>query len=232
MRMRTEGDGTHKALLPVDGVVMAEIVLLAVLAHDFRSLAVAVSAEEPELLAFVSDRLKEIAARHDAELACLVETAPLGTIGAAGTVTASEDGLLVVNVDNITAIDLRDLVRSHVASSATMTIASHEEPFRMPFGELEIDGSLVRAYREKPLHYYPVSSGTYVLSKGAIAQITPGERLDIPVLFERLAVRGLSVGVYKHAALWIDVNDHEALRRATRLANAPTSTSPMLRMTS
>jgi NDP-sugar pyrophosphorylase family protein len=141
----------------------------------------------------------------------------LGTIGAVGRIGPAADPLLVVNVDNISELNLRQLVERHRVGNAAMTIASHQEPFPVPFGVLEITNGVVGGYREKPTDHLWVSSGTYVLSADAVAAINPNERLDVPELFERLRARALLVTAYQHDAAWVDVNDATALVRAEQL---------------
>lgn len=217
VRMRKRGDPTHKALVCLDGIPMAERSLATLIAHGFRSVGISVSERESDVLRFARGRLSALAASTGASLHCIVEAEPLGTIGAVGRIVMATDALLVVNVDNVTALDLRQLVEGHRSSGAAMTIAAHWEPFPMPFGELEIRDGAVRAYREKPTHHICVSSGTYVLSADAVRAIKPNERIGVPELFERLRARSLLVAAHQHKAAWIDVNDAAALARAERL---------------
>ena len=61
-----------------------------------------------------------------------------------------------------------------------MTIATHREPFCLPFGEFRLRNGQVTGYIEKPVRPVPISSGTYVLSPGAVTLIPRGCRTDIP----------------------------------------------------
>ena len=216
-RMRVRGDPTHKALVPLDGVPMIERCALDVIALGVRSLTIACSERETEVLAFVRGRLAAFADHARVPFTCVAEAHPLGTIGAAATVRMSTDALLVLNVDNVTDLDLRDLVRHHRSTGAALTIAAHRESFPLPFGQVDIAAGCVRAYHEKPVYRPWVSSGTYVLSPLAIASIEPAERIDLPQLYERLRERAARVSAYQHAAEWVDVNDAAALARANDL---------------
>jgi hypothetical protein len=126
-----------------------------------------------------------------------------------------------VNVDNLTSLDLADLVRHHRANAAAMTVATHWEPFEIPFGEVALttDGA-IRAVIEKPVKRYRISSGTYVLSNEACSVIPPGRPMGAPALVERLRDLGGLVAPYEHDSHWIDVNDSDALDRAEKMALA------------
>ena len=219
-RMRADDDRRHKALRVVAGQTLVERSVRNLLAYGFRSIAIAVSGAEAELRAFARVHARSVARDAGATLTCLVETVPLGTIGAVRALPDPAADLLVVNVDNISSIDLEELLAFHHASSAAMTIACHEEVFRLPFGELRVDGGSVHEYREKPAHAFHVSSGTYAVSRDAIRLVELGERLDVPELFARVKSDGGVVAAFRHTKSWIDVNDAAALRRAEAMIAA------------
>ena len=102
-----------------------------------------------------------------------------------------------------------------VAGAAT--IATHHQPFPIPFGMLEMAGPRVVAYREKPQLSLPISSGTYVLGRRAIDRVPAGRRFDLPALIDALLQADEAVLAYPHREPWVDVNDEAALAHAQRL---------------
>jgi alpha-galactosidase/6-phospho-beta-glucosidase family protein/CTP:molybdopterin cytidylyltransferase MocA len=213
-RMRRSGDPLHKALLPVLGITLLERNLRMLAAHGFEEVVVAVCSAEREVGEFVAT----LAARSGGPVPRVFwEATPLGTIGAACEAIGASSALLVVNVDNLTSLPLNDLVAFHRASASAMTIAAHQEPFKIPFGELVLDGDQVREYREKPVHPVWISSGTYVLSPAACERIARGQRTDVNDLVTALLAAGLRVSAFRHEAWWIDVNTKDALERAEQL---------------
>jgi dTDP-glucose pyrophosphorylase len=219
-RMRATLGPAHKALVPVLGVPLVERNLCAVLGAGIRDIVVAVNPREPQLADYVATYGQALARACRARIECFEEQQPLGTIGAAGAVEIRSDALLVVNVDNLTALDLRVFVDHHRASAAALTIATHFERFQVPFGEVVVNGEWIEEYREKPQLPVRISSGTYVVSRRARQQIAPGERLDVPDFFRRLRAAGEHVGSFAHQASWIDVNDATALRLAETMVAA------------
>jgi NDP-sugar pyrophosphorylase family protein len=216
-RMRSTTGPTHKALMSVLSVPMMERNLLALFAQGFRDVIVAANSQEHDILDYVNGRATRLADGCGASLRCCIERYPLGTIGAAGTVQCDSDPLLVVNVDNLTTLDLRAFVDHHVKEQAALSIATHVELFPIPFGEVLVRDGLVAEYREKPTISIRLSSGTYVLSRGARACIAKDCRMDVPGLFALLRERGERIVSYGHSAPWIDVNDAASLERAEKL---------------
>jgi NDP-sugar pyrophosphorylase family protein len=215
--MRSTVNQTHKALVDVLGVPMIERNLLALLAQGFRDVIVAVNCREREVLDYVNGRATQLAHRRGATLRCQIETTPLGTIGATGSAQCDSDPLLVVNVDNLTTLNLRAFVDHHMKERAVLSIATHLEVFPIPFGEVVVQDGLVREYREKPTISIRLSSGTYVLSQVARSFIAKDCRTDLPSLFALLRARSERIVSYEHSAPWIDVNDARSRDNAESL---------------
>lgn len=218
-RMRAGGNTAHKALVEVAGIPLAEWAVRMLLIHGFLDIAISVNATETEVAGYIQERLCRFASTRRAKIELIIEAKPLGTIGAAREIAEGPDTLLVVNVDNLTSLNLRGLVEYHRAAGAAMTVACHTEEFRIPFGEVTHRSGFVERYAEKPSHRICISSGTYVLGLAAIACIRPAESIGAPDLCERLQSCGEQVAAYAHDDPWIDVNDPDAVMRAEALVD-------------
>ena len=217
-RMRAGGCGLHKALRTVGDVPLIEWSLTALrgcpLAHVFVSL----SAGETDIAQWMVAHGPRLSREVRVNLSLVVEEEPLGTIGAIALLPCMFDHVLVVNVDNVTNLDLGMLLAAHTASNAAVTIACHEQSFRIPFGRLEVSGEHVVRYCEKPEIAVPISSGTYVFARRAIDLVAVRARMDVPRLVELLIAGGDEVRVFRHSAVWLDVNDEVSLSAAEDLA--------------
>lgn len=217
-RMRaSRGRGLHKGLVPVLGVPMLERNVCALLSAGVRDVVLVAAADEPALLEFGETRCRALVEAWGGTFGVFVERQPLGTIGAVREVAGPAD-VLVVNVDNLTTLDLAGFVAHHQSTGASMTVATHWEPFTMPFGEVTLTpAGWIERIAEKPVKRYHTSSGTYVLSADACASIPPGESMGAPTLWARLHAAGRPAAAFEHASHWIDVNDAAALEKAERL---------------
>ena len=219
-RMRATSGPMHKALVPVLGMPLLERNLRMLLEAGVKDIVVAVSSSEPAIGQYLENFGRSLLESCGAHLRILWERDPRGTIGSAREAIQGAATLLVLNVDNLTSLPLRAFVRFHREKGAALTIATHQEPFRIPFGELVLAEDCVQQYAEKPVKPIWISSGTYVLSPEACEWILPEGRTDVPQLVERLLAAGRHVAAFRHAAAWIDVNDADAVKQAERELSA------------
>jgi dTDP-glucose pyrophosphorylase len=216
-RMRADLGRQHKALVNVLGVSMLERNILTLLSHHVQEIFLAVGAVERAVLAFARGRGQRIARAGGAELRVFIEKRPLGTIGAARAIRTASDDLLVVNVDNLTSLNLSALIEHHRATKAVLTIAIHIEPFQIPFGQVSLNDGEVIDYREKPILPVTLCSGTYVLSRTARLSIPPDRPLGAPELVHILLRAKHKVSAFSHSSPWIDVNESSAVEKAEKL---------------
>ncbi|ADV82060.1 sugar phosphate nucleotidyltransferase [Terriglobus saanensis] len=205
---------THKSLRTVEGVPLIEWNISSLLFHGIRNIFVAVNAREIELSEWIRGYGTDLAHSAGARLTTIVEDVPLGTIGAVTRLPSEIDPVLVVNVDNLTDLPLARMVEFHIGRGAAATIATHAEPFKIPFGRLETKQDDVTAYEEKPDIFVQISSGTCVFSRRAIDSMALKSRTDVPDLIRTLIASRERVAAFRHNSRWIDVNDEEALGRA------------------
>ena len=199
------------------GIPLIERNLQHLLELGFTDIFASVSVREEELARWLSNRGRQLAATKQSTLQILFEETPLGTIGAAVLLSPRVLDVLVVNVDNLSSLDVAKMTDFHRRREACATIATHREKVAVAYGALVVEGERIVAYREKPIIHVPVSSGTYVLSRRAIDRIRPGARLDAPDLINQLLGAGETVVAYPHQDWWVDVNDEAALSRAESL---------------
>jgi dTDP-glucose pyrophosphorylase len=218
-RMRATLGNSHKSLIPVLGVTMLERNLCKLLSAGFHNIVVAVSEHEPEVALEVETRGRALADVSGATIECFKERQQLGTIGVAREFKDRFDPLLVVNVDNLTALDMRALVAYHQSSRAALTVATHFEPLQIPFGEVNVSGGRLTRYTEKPVRQTCISSGTYVLGPSALNLIRSDRKTNVPELIDTLLQSGESIAAFQHKAPWIDVNDSIAVEKAERLVS-------------
>jgi NDP-mannose synthase len=224
-RMRASGTATPKPLVTVGGKTLLEHNLLALLQSGMRDIVVVTPGHSPEIAAFVRGPCRALVSSRGGDLRLYEEQQPLGNIGAAAEVDHRGPELLVVFADNLTTLDLAAIVRHHRQAGAALTMAVHVEPFRIPFGEVEVRDGMIVAYTEKPEHRVLVSSGVIVLGAAAIACIPRGQATGISWLANRLLGAGERIAALTHDAPWIDVNDLAAAERAVRLLSGPAAAS-------
>ena len=219
-RMRaSSGNTCHKALRHIHGMSLLERNLRHVLRAGVDQVFVATNPHENSIQDFVRSQAREIAADAGAEISCLIEDQPLGTIGVAQRLANVGSPIIVLNVDNLTTLCLRDLVAHRDETGAAICIATHMEGFQVPLGQVICKDGEITEYREKPIMPVRISSGAYVLASRVCNWIEPNKRTDIPELIPIIQARKERVVAFEHDAVWIDINDADTLSRAEKLVS-------------
>jgi NDP-sugar pyrophosphorylase family protein len=221
-RMRASGVSSPKPLVSVRGVPLVERNLLALLGAGFRDVAVSIPLGHRGLAFWIEQRGKPIAQALGGRLEPIQERRPLDSMGAAALLQDRCESLLIVFADNLTTLDPWALVSRHDESGAALTLATHDQPFRIPYGVPRVAGDRVLSFDEKPVISLLVCSGLYVIGPTALAVMKAGEPIGAPALLKRLLTSDSAAPVlrFHHSAPWIDVNDGWAVLRAEELVAA------------
>lgn len=211
---RSGGPDVPKPLVEVRGASLLERNLCALVGAGVRAVWIACREADRDTREEVA-RLAALVHPCRVSVQELVETSPLGTIGAAGLLRDRAHALLSVNADNLTGLDLAAMIDRHVNSGADLTLAAHDHAWQLPYGQLFTDGDRVLGYREKPLQTTQVCSAVCALGPAALALLDGPAGL--PDLTRRLLERGGAVRAFHHRAAWIDINDAADLARAEQL---------------
>jgi NDP-sugar pyrophosphorylase family protein len=74
----------------------------------------------------------------------------------------------------------------------------------------------VVGFEEKPVYRSHVNAGIYVINPTALSMLEPGERCDMPTLFDRLSNRGERTIAFPMHESWLDVGRPADLEQARR----------------
>jgi NDP-sugar pyrophosphorylase family protein len=144
-----------------------------------------------------------------------------GSARALTAVARSDRPLLQVYADNLTSLDLAGLIDAHERGWADLTLAIHDQAFRLPYGVVLNDQGVVTSYQDDPVAAVPVASGVAVVGPRALALLgrrsSPSGMAD---LVARAIDAGLTVRTLEHGPAWVHVNDAHALELAEALVAA------------
>jgi NDP-mannose synthase len=190
-----------KPLMPVGDMPILEILLRQLRHAGIRRITLAVGHLAALLEAYFGD-----GARFGVSLDYSYEDEPAGTAGPLALVGGLDQTFLVMNGDLLTTIDFEDLLRTHHARGAAVTVGLFEKQVQLGLGIVEsnADGRVTN-YVEKPTLTYDVSVGIYAMEPAVLEHIEPGERLDLPDLVLRLIAAGAEVHAYRFSGTWFDI---------------------------
>lgn len=210
-RLRPYTTSLPKPLVPIgDEFSILEIVLRQLGVRGFERATIAIGYLGSLIRAYVGD-----GSQWGIAVDYVTEDQPLGTMGpVVQNLDRFPEHFLVMNGDILTDLDFADLLQSHVAGSAPLTVGTYRRDVKIDFGVLEIAGERIVGFREKPVLSYSVSMGIYGLSRRTLERYTPGQALGFDELVLDLLASGENPGVYPFSGAWLDIGRPEDYDRA------------------
>lgn len=146
----------------------------------------------------------------------LREEEPLGTAGALSLLPEQLEDVLLMNGDLITQFDVKNLLNVHSSRKNSITIGSRDHVTKIPYGVLEIDEKEHRVIKlaEKPEIHNIVNGGVYVISPELLKKVPKATVYNATDLVESCFKYNLKVGYHLLEEDWIDVGEHQQLKKA------------------
>lgn len=124
-----------------------------------------------------------------------------------------KESFLVVMGDHLTDINLRDLMASHRKSGAMATIAVSRQEMQVEYGIVNLKGSDVAGFEEKPRYDLYINTAIYAFEPEIFDYIRDKEDFAKHV-FQRLLSSKKRINTYVFDEYWVDVGrvgDYERL---------------------
>ena len=211
VRLRPYTTRLPKPLMPIgaDHAIL-EIVLHQLAQQGFRKVTLAIGHFGHLIRSFVGD-----GQRWGLDIAYVNEFQPLGTLGpVVGARDALPEHFLVMNGDVLTDIDTMQLLRTHAATDAPLTVATHRRQVTIDLGVIEARDGRIVGFVEKPAYDYRVSMGVYAVSREALATYGIGEALGFGRFILDLIRAGRNPAEYLHEGYWLDIGRPDDYDRA------------------
>jgi NDP-sugar pyrophosphorylase family protein len=192
-----------KPLMPLGNMPVLELLLRQLRHAGIEEVVLAVNYLRHLIEAFFGD-----GARFGIPIQYSVEHEPLGTAGPmAAALDRMGEHFMLLNGDLLTSLDFREMMDSHLASTADVTIGVFEREVTIDFGLIDVDSQMRMVdYREKPSHKQLISMGVYVIRTAAVRQfVKPDERLDMPQLLMTMMRAGRDLRCHRQDCVWLDI---------------------------
>jgi NDP-mannose synthase len=213
VRLRPYTTVIPKPLVPIgEQYSILEIVLRQLAANGFLRATLAIGHLGQLIQAYVGD-----GSQWGIEVDYVHEESPLGTVGPALMVLDRlPENFLLMNGDILTDLDYGDLLETHIASRAPLTVATYQRVHQVDFGVLDVIDRKVVNFTEKPPLVYSVSMGIYGVSTRHLERYTPGLPYGFDELMLDLIERGTLPASYEFDGYWLDIGRPDDYDHANR----------------
>ena len=200
-RLRPFTENMPKALVPVGGRPIIEILLLQLRKAGVRRVHIAVGHMSHLITAVLgngSDMGLDIRYSNEDE--------PLSTVGPLTLIDNLPENFLVLNGDILTDLNITALYEHHLNNDAKLTVAAHRRTEKIDYGVIEVapDGHIT-GFREKPGYDFTVSMGIYVFSRSVLDHLPKGERFGFDDLMLKLLEEKEPISAYLYDGYWLDI---------------------------
>jgi len=212
LRLRPLTEFCPKPMLNVAGKPLLEHILLRSKAEGFSMFIFSIN----YLGHLIEDYFKS-GINFDVSIKYLKEKTALGTAGSLTLLPKNiKEPIIVTNGDVLTNIRYGEILDFHSRHNAIATMAISQNEWQNPYGIVKTNGSKITGFEEKPISRFNVNAGVYVLSPSALSFLEYKKNCDMPNLFERIRLEGLTTLAYPLHEQWLDVGRPEDFAKAVK----------------
>jgi NDP-sugar pyrophosphorylase family protein len=202
-----------KPLIPINDMPILEIVLRQLKRYGFKDIVITVNHLAELIMAFFGKGEK-----LGLNIAYSIENTPLGTAGPLSLIETLDDNFLVMNGDILTTLDFKNLYDYHILNRNDISISTYKREEKIHLGVIETENDDdFKKYIEKPIYYFDVSMGIYMVSKRMENFIPQNSKFDMPDLITYAYDKGCKIKCYKGDYFWLDIGRVDDFEHANEI---------------
>lgn len=211
-RLRPLTDNCPKPLLKVGKKPLLETILMNFIEYGFKRFFFSVNYKAEMIKDYFGD-----GSHWGVDITYLHENTRLGTAGALGLLPEKPDRpFLVMNGDLLTKVNFHHLLNFHMENHACATMCIREYKLQIPYGVVETNKQRFLGINEKPMHYFFVNAGVYVLDPCVLEFIPDEIFFDMPTLFQKLNDSAYEASVFPIREYWRDIGQIDDFEEANK----------------
>lgn len=210
-RLRPYTYTVPKPLMLIGGEMpILEIIIKQLINNDFKHATIAVNYKARIIRAFFDNNHK-----WDLKIDYSLEQKPLGTAGPLTLIDDLPDDFLVMNGDLLTDLNYKEFYKWHIDNESDITVGTFRRKTKLDFGVIKYNENFdINDFNEKPIDFYNVSMGIYVLNKKIIEFLPKNEPYGFDQLITEAIHRKLKVKAYPHSSFWLDIGQDKDYQKA------------------
>lgn len=199
-----------KPLLKVGEKPIIQTIIENFVCQGFSDFKICINYLGEKIKAFCGDGSK-----WNVNIEYIEETKRLGTAGALSLLPRPPgNAFFVMNGDVLTKVDFVRLLEFHQKQQNLATMCVREYRYQIPYGVVTLDQHRIVDLKEKPVKYYNVNAGVYLLDPSVLDHIPQNQYFDMTQLFESLIEKNHQVGSFPLREYWMDVGRMEDYEQA------------------
>lgn len=209
-RLRPLTEHEPKPLLKVGNKPILETIIESFAAQGFHRFQLCINYRGEMIRDHFGD-----GAQWGIQIEYIEEPMRLGTAGALGLLAKRpEQPFFVMNGDLLTKVDFVRLLEFHKKQANAATLCVREYRYQIPYGVVQLDQYRILRLKEKPVHYYNVNAGIYLLNPAVLDLIPAAQYFDMTSLIDLLLGNGAQVGSFPLREYWMDIGRMEDFEQA------------------
>lgn len=201
---------TPKPMLKVGGKPIIEYNIEHLVRHGIRDISISIRYLGEQLQEYFKD-----GSHKNANISYITEDKPLGTIGALKRIASiSQDYILVMNSDLLTDIDLESFFETFIEQGADMAVATIPYDVNIPYAVMELEGNVVKDFKEKPRYTYYSNAGIYLMKRELLDIIPDDQFFDATDLMNTVIAQGKKLIADPILSYWLDIGRMEDFYKA------------------
>ncbi|MBI3771287.1 MAG: nucleotidyltransferase family protein [Gammaproteobacteria bacterium] len=209
-RLRPLTEKKPKPLLTIGNKPILETIIENFVSQGFHKFYVCINYKGD----MIREHFKD-GSQWDASITYIEENKRLGTAGALSLIKDKIDlPFFVMNGDLLTKVDFVRLSEFHKQQQNTITMCVREYRYQIPYGVVSLDRHRITGISEKPIQYYQVNAGIYMLDHEIINDIPHNQFYDMTTLIEVILAKNITVGSFPLREYWMDVGRVEDFEQA------------------
>ncbi len=206
-RLRPWTFSVPKPLLPIGEKPILEIIICRLKKFGFKEFIFSIGYRGEFIESYFQDGRK-----FGIKIDYIKEAVPLGTAGPLSLLTdrikfGSVKPILLMNGDILTRLNFLDFIKYHKSHNFDLTVMVKTFEMKFPYGILGINNKAIIKVTEKPIYYYDISTGIYLLNRDIIDFIPKKEFFTMPQLISLLIKKNKKVGAYFSKEQWMAVEE-------------------------
>ncbi|MDB4089704.1 nucleotidyltransferase family protein [Gammaproteobacteria bacterium] len=203
---------TPKPMLPIHNKPIIHRIVDNNKKYGFKNISISINYKGEQLIDYFKDGKD-----FGVDISYLKEDKPLGTAGALSLLDHNNltKPIILMNGDVLTGVNVSQLLEFHQNAGKDITMCAANYNVAVPYGTIEVEGTVITDIVEKPLKSYLVNAGIYVINPNIIKKMKPNMKIDMTTLINQY-VSERSVSIYPLHEHWIDIGSHEDYEKAQK----------------